>query len=267
MTRWTRTPFPVTLEMPNAARVYDFYLGGSRNFAADREFARHAMQVMPEIRDLCIYNRLLGRSLVHRFIARGIRQFLDIGSGIPTVGNTHEVAQRLIDDSRVVYVDNEPLTVGQSRLLLAGDERAMIVEADVRDPELILAAAADSGLLDLSRPVALLMTALLHFIPEADRPTGFLSRYHDALAPGSVFAYTHLTADHRPDQMGRFARLYHDTPTPVVIRTRAEIEALLSGFTPLGGANDGMAWVHEQSEITGLEHVAALGYLVVGLKD
>ncbi|AOS65781.1 SAM-dependent methyltransferase [Actinoalloteichus hymeniacidonis] len=266
MARQTRAPFSAMLEMPNAARVYDFYLGGNRNFAADREFARHAMQVMPQIRDLCIYNRLLGRSLVQHFASQGIRQFLDIGSGIPTVGNTHEVAQRHAADCRIVYIDNEPLTVGQGRLLLKGNSNAAIAEADVRDPDSVLTAAQAGGMLDLDQPVALLMTALLHVIPDSDSPHRFVSRYHEALAPGSLFAYTHLTADHRPDQMGQFARLYHDTPTPVVIRTRTEIEALLGGFTPLGGASDGMSWVREQNEILGLEHVAQLGYLVVGEK-
>jgi hypothetical protein len=219
-------PAELDLDRPNAARMYDYYLGGSHNFAVDRELAGKVLEAWPDMPRAAQANRAFLRRAVRFLAARGIRQFLDIGSGIPTVGNVHEVAQAALPDARVVYVDTDPVAVAHSRAILAGDERTAVVEADGRDPAGLLAHPGVTGLLDLHRPVGLLMVALLHFVLDEGDPRGILAGYARRLAPGSWLVASHGSTDTAPG-VATMEKLYERTTTPIQMRSREELETLL----------------------------------------
>ncbi|MET0424876.1 MAG: SAM-dependent methyltransferase [Actinoplanes sp.] len=225
-------PEGVDITVPDASRVYDFALGGVHNFAVDREFWLRAEKMFPEARLVARANRaFLGRA-VRWLAANGVRQFLDIGSGIPTLGNVHEVAQESNPEARVMYVDIDPIAVQQSRGLLAGNPYARVIEADLRDPDAILYHPDVLQLFDFSEPVAVLTVAVLHFVPDSADPAGILRRLAEPLVSGSYLVVSHLGPD--PTPAGRLAqeearRLYERTPTPVVIRTPEQLAALIPG--------------------------------------
>jgi trans-aconitate methyltransferase len=213
----------------NPARVYDVLLGGASNFAADREAAA---RMLPTAAQTARLNRSFLRRAVRFLVEAGIDQFLDLGSGIPTVGNVHEIAQRHRPASRVVYVDNEQVAVHHARQLLATNTGAAMVGADLRRPELVLGNAEVTRLLDFDRPIAVLFLAVFHFVPDSDNPGLVIDRYLDHLAPGSYVALSHYTADsYDPEQRATAARAgatyQQGTRTPVVPRSRAEVAALL----------------------------------------
>ncbi|GAA4214305.1 SAM-dependent methyltransferase [Actinocatenispora rupis] len=233
MERPSWAPEQIDLDLPSAARMYDYFLGGSHNFAPDRAAAQAAIGIIPELPAVMRANRAFLRRAVRFALDSGVRQFLDIGSGIPTVGNVHEVARAIDPQARVAYVDTDPVAVTHSRALLADDPYTVVVEADVREPERLL---ADDGLratLDLDRPVALLMVALLHFVGPADDPADLVRRYGRALAPGSLLAISHGTGDGRTAESDAMLRLYADTANPLTARTRDEVAALFDGFEPV----------------------------------
>ncbi|MFI6305956.1 SAM-dependent methyltransferase [Amycolatopsis thailandensis] len=192
-------PAGVDTATPNIARIYDYWLGGSHNFETDRNTADHIERTLPWVRQSVRLNRaFLGRA-VRFMVARGIRQFLDLGAGIPTVGNVHEIAQREAPEARVVYVDKEAVAVAHSELLLTGDDRTSVLHADVRDVAGVLASAEVRRLIDFSEPVGLLCMLLLHWIPDEDDPAGLVHAYQEPLAPGSLLAFTHVTSDAQPE--------------------------------------------------------------------
>ncbi len=230
MSRPNWAPDEVDLDRPSAARVYDYYLGGSHNFAVDREMARRAIELWPELPQIMQANRAFLRRAVRYLVARGVTQFLDIGSGIPTAGNVHEVAQGAYPDARVVYVDIDPVAVAHSRAILSGDERTDIVQGDLRDVDGLLADPRTGRLLDLSQPIGVLMVALLHFVPDSDDPAALISRYRKSMGPGSHLVVSHATHEGQPDQAGPHRALYRRTATPMTMRSRPEIVALLDGF-------------------------------------
>ncbi|APU14861.1 MULTISPECIES: SAM-dependent methyltransferase [Actinoalloteichus] len=238
---WTGTG--IDLDRPNAARMYDYYLGGAFNFAADRHLAEQALQVMPWMREAVAANRsFLGRAVRH-CVEQGIRQFLDLGSGIPTVGNVHEIAQAAEPSCRVAYVDNEPVAVAHSSHLLADDPQTTITQADLRDPEQVLAAPTVREVIDFAEPVALLAVAVLHFVPEERRPEEILAGYRQTMAPGSRLVISHVTADHDPEQARAASRVYQRADTPVLPRSRERLTAMLTGFTLLApGLVDATEW-------------------------
>ncbi|GAA4839599.1 SAM-dependent methyltransferase [Saccharopolyspora rosea] len=213
----------------NPARMYDHALGGVHNFAADREHFARILREDPDARLVVAANRALLRRAVRYCMRQGIDQFLDLGSGIPTVGNVHEAAHQLDPRSRVVYVDNEPVTVAHTRRLLRETDNAAMVDADLRAPESVLRAAETRRLLDPDRPLALLMVAVLHWVTDAEMP-GLLHRYTDVLAPGSHLVISHLTDDYRPGLMRRVGRLFEETRAPLVYRSRTEVADLFDGF-------------------------------------
>jgi len=219
-------PAELDLERPNAARMYDYYLGGSHNFAVDRELAAKVLEAWPDMPRAAQANRAFLRRAVRFLTDQGVRQFLDIGSGIPTVGNVHEVARETAPGSRVVYVDTDPVAVSHSRALLAGDELTTVLEADGREPEALLADPVVTGLLDLTEPVGLLTVALLHFVPDDTDPHGMLARYAAVLAPGSWLVVSHGTADDAPS-VTRMAEHYRQTATPLWPRDKDELAELL----------------------------------------
>ena len=230
----------VNTAVPNPARIYDYLLDGKDNYPADREVAEQVMAIAPVAREAVRDNRAFLRRAV-RFLAgeAGVHQFIDLGSGLPTQGNVHEIAQATAPDARVVYVDNDAMVVTHSRALLAGDG-SLAIQADLRDPDAILGHPEVRELVDFEQPVALLLLAILHFIPDEQDPAGIVARYRDALPPGSWLALSHGTRDIpvRPDlsaeemaEMGaKVERLYQQTTAYIVTRSRAQVERFFDGF-------------------------------------
>lgn len=230
MERPSWAPGEVDLEIPSGARVYDYYLGGSHNFAVDRAMARRAIELWPDLPQIMQANRAFLRRATRYLVSRGITQFLDIGSGIPTVGNVHEVAQDVLPEARVVYVDIDPVAVAHSRAILAGNPRADIVQAELSDVGAIMSDPRAARLLDPSQPIGVLMVALLHFVPDEANPAKIISMYRDVMVPGSHVVLSHATHEGRPDQADSHIELYQRTPTPMTMRSRSRIEVLLDGF-------------------------------------
>jgi hypothetical protein len=231
------TPDPshvVDIDRPSAARAYDYFLGGSSNFAVDREFAEQVKLIAPSVPAVTLLNRAFLRRVVHFYLDNGIRQFLDLGSGIPTVGNVHQIAEAAAPDARTVYVDNEVVAFNHARRLLVGNPNATIIQADIRDPEAILTHPDTRRLLDFSQPVGLLMVGLLLFIPDSDDPTGLIRTYREQLAPGSFLAVSTMTDEPADDELrAEVARLqgaYAQAGENVYVRTHAEISAWFAGL-------------------------------------
>lgn len=235
-------PAGVDVTRPSAARLYDYYLGGACNFASDRDLAKKVTEAIPWVGELARENRNFLRRAVEFCVSNGIRQFVDIGSGTPTVGNVHEVAQRADPSCRVVYVDNEKVAVAHSRLLLKDNETATVVEADLLEPDAVLNAPELRELIDFDQPVAVLMVALLHFVPDSADPKAVIKRYRDVMAPGSYFVLSHVTEDVFADKIRGLVDVYKDTSNPVTTRTRAEVEGLFDGFDLV---EPGVSWTVE----------------------
>jgi SAM-dependent methyltransferase len=226
-------PAEIDTETAHPSRIYDFLLGGKNNFAADRAVAEQLMRVRPEIRDAARANRaFLGRAV--RFaVDSGIRQFLDIGTGIPAEGNTHEVAQALAPECTVAYVDFDPMVLVHARALLAteGRGRTTVLQGDLRDPRAILDDPQVRAAVDFARPVALLLVAVLHFVGDHDRPAEIVATLRDALAPGSLLVLSHGV--YHPDQLDeldRFTKAYNKSAAVAHIRRPEEVEAFFAGF-------------------------------------
>src|SRR3984957_6441782 len=192
----------VDTSRPHMARIYDYFLGGKNHFGADRETADKILQTNPTIRITARENRaFLGRAVSYLAAEAGIRQFLDIGTGLPTTGNVHEVAQAIAPTSRVVYVDNDPLVLAHARALLtsAPEGRTAYIQADLREPRTILDDPATREVLDFSQPVALVMLATLHLIQDEDEPAEIIATLLDTLPRGSYFVASHVTMEHASD--------------------------------------------------------------------
>ncbi|WNV89832.1 SAM-dependent methyltransferase [Umezawaea sp. Da 62-37] len=227
-------PSSVDLSRPSVARMYDYFLGGSHNFAVDRDAAKVIEKIYPGMAGAARANRSFLRRAVRYLCGQGIDQFLDLGSGIPTVGNVHEIAQNIIPTARVAYVDVEPVAVAHSVALLAGNDRAIAVQADLRDPDAVLNSPAVNNLLDFSRPVGVLLAAALHFVPDTDNPHTAVARYRDALAPGSHLAISHGSLEGIPQDSvtngERVQAIYQRTDAQLVLRTKGDITRFFDGF-------------------------------------
>jgi SAM-dependent methyltransferase len=223
--------------------MYDYYLGGKDNFPADRGAAEQVIAMMPPgtIRTAAIQNRMfLGRAV--RYLAGlGIRQFLDIGTGLPTMGNVHEVAQAVAPECAVVYVDHDPVVLVHARDMLQGNNRTAIIGHDLRNPEEILADKELLGLLDLGQPVALLLVAILHFTKDAEDPRDVLNRLMSALAPGSYLVIAHATADSYAE-FDEAIKVYSGATSSMHSRTHAEVEAMFAGLELV---EPGVVWLPE----------------------
>lgn len=243
-------PVPADVDplVPSPARIYDYILGGTYNFPSDRDVADRAMARVPELRDIVMANRgFHGRA--SRWIAsQRIGQFLDLGSGLPTWGNTHDVVRKVRADARVVYVDVDPFVGTYARDLLAAGGTAVVV-ADIRDPDTVLANPDLRELLDLSEPVGMLMTGVLHFIPDGADPWALVGRYAKALAPGSYVALTHSTYDAKPPRSVDAGREeYASASQQMHFRGRADIERFFDGLElvpPYPGAPPGLVFMGE----------------------
>ncbi|TDD01299.1 hypothetical protein E1181_25690 [Saccharopolyspora terrae] len=225
--------FPgLDLSNASAARVYDYWLGGANNFAVDRTVGEKIIEAVPEVPAAARANRAFLRRAVLWCVANGIDQFLDLGSGIPTVGNVHEVAQAANPYARVAYVDNEPVAVAHSRNLLHHDARTTITHADLRNVDDVYAAQEVTGLLDFDRPVALLTLLVLQYFPDTAHTAELVRQYWDKLPAGSVHIFSHVTGDDPVVNGGEAARLSQTMTTPTYARTHSEVRALL-GNAPL----------------------------------
>jgi hypothetical protein len=223
----------VDMDKPNAARMYDHYLGGVNNFEPDRLLAGQVEQVAPWVRYVARINRAWLRRVVLYLMDQGIRQFLDLGSGIPTVGNVHEIAQRVDPATRVVYVDYEAVAVHHSRELLKDDENTGVVWADVRDTRSVLEHVDAAGLIDFDRPVGLLIAGLMLFIADEHDPAGIIGTYREACPPGSFLAISTMSQDEADpataEQLAGLLRLYESADEQVHPRDRATIESWFAG--------------------------------------
>jgi O-methyltransferase involved in polyketide biosynthesis len=218
----------------HSARVYGYWLGGKDNYEADRKAAEAVIRHRPQVAASARANRAYLARVV-RFLAAkcGIRQFLDIGAGLPLPDSTHEVAQQVAPGCRVVYVDNDPMVMVHARALLPSTPPGACdyIDADLRDPSTILAQAAHT--LDLSRPVAILLLAILHFLSDSDGPAAIIATLAAGIAPGSLIAVSHLTADFAPGQVSAAAAAYNAlAPVPVTPRSHAQVSGLF-GALPL----------------------------------
>lgn len=267
MLRPNWAPSNLDLDRPSAARVYDYYLGGFHNFAVDREMAREAMRLWPELPQIMQANRAFLRRAV-RFAAReGVRQFLDIGSGIPTVGNSHEVAREADPSARVVYVDVDPVAVAHSRAILAGDADTGVVQADLRDPDRVVNDAAVRELIDFDQPIGLLLVAVLHFVPDEDEPQAVIGRLREVIAPGSLLVISHASQDGQPDLADSHQRLYARTPTPMTMRSQRQIQDFFDGFEIVEpGVVPMQDWHPESSPEATAAPLRMVGFAGVGRK-
>ena len=230
--RWDDS-MPVEPDMthPNVARMYDYLLGGGANFAVDREAADAAVAAWPYIRQGARIQRGFMRRAVSYLTEVGVDQFLDLGSGIPTAGNVHEIAHRQNPAARIAYVDYEPVAVHAARAMLAGDDRVSVTQLDIRKPEAVLSAPTVADLLDFNRPIAVLAIGILHFLQDADEPIRLLGEYRDACPSGSYLAISQASQVSLPDeQVARFLAAYARSTTPAVWRTKDEIHRFLGGY-------------------------------------
>ncbi len=221
------------LSKPNIARIYDYAIGGYSNFAADRAATDAFVAVNPDGLLGARANRAFLRRAVAFCAQQGIDQFLDIGSGLPTVGNVHEVVQGIIPTAHVVYVDNDSVAVRYSQQILAEDNVSGVaaIEADLRDPTAILAHPRARRLLDRSRPIALILAAVLHFIPDDDAALGAVRDLTAALPAGSYMVISHATYDGASaETLAQLARLYTETTHPLGMRSRAQLAPFFDGF-------------------------------------
>ncbi|MGH3392681.1 MAG: SAM-dependent methyltransferase [Actinomadura sp.] len=227
-----RSAAGLDVTVPSPARIYDYLLGGKDNFAADRQLVEAILQREPGARAVAWANRrFLGRAV--EFLAgAGIRQFLDLGTGLPSQNNVHEVAQRVCPDARVVYVDNDPVVLNHAEALLAADESTVVIGGDMREPERILAHPDVQRMIDFSQPVAVLFMAVLHFVTDEQDPWGLVSTMTEPLVPGSYLALSHGTLDSGPaDVIADTQETYKNASAQAAVpRSREAITRFFDGF-------------------------------------
>ncbi|MDH2427716.1 SAM-dependent methyltransferase [Sphaerisporangium sp. TRM90804] len=224
-------PEGVDPNTPSAARIYDYALGGKDNYAADRAVAEKVFAMAPEMPVMARQNReFLGRAVRYLAAEAGVRQFLDIGSGLPTQQNVHQVVEEAAPGSSVVYVDYDPIVVAHGAALIGTRDDVAFVRGDLRELDAVLAAPDLRRLIDFDRPVAVLMVAVLHFVPDGDKPYEVVSRLRELMAPGSYLAVSHVTPDPHPEETAELAAVSTRAGAPWIARSRAEIMRFLDGF-------------------------------------
>lgn len=228
MDRPAWAPDEVDITRPSVARVYDYYLGGSHNFDADRRFADQVLAAMPEMATVAQANRAFLRRVMRYLSGQGVTQFLDLGSGIPTAGNVHELAAAENPDSRVLYVDNDPIAVVHSRALLADDDRTEVLAGDLTDPARILDDPLTRAHLDFSQPIAVLLVSVLHFVADAQDPAAILAAFAGETAPGSHVVVTHASDEGGHSGANQAQKVYNrdQSPNPMRMRSTDELRAL-----------------------------------------
>jgi SAM-dependent methyltransferase len=238
--RWT--PESVDIEKPSVARVYDYLLGGAYNFAVDRDLADDLIDQFPDIKIAARANRDFVLRAIRHVTTVGIDQFIDIGCGLPTTNMVHQQARVISPGARVVYADNEPVAVEHGQLMLEHVAGAEIIQADMRHPDTILDHPVAQELLDFERPIAVLLAAVLHFVPDTDRPAAIVAALRDRLAPGSMLILSHGTADGEEMGVGLARDLYARSQTPASTRSWDQVQAFLAGWELIP---PGLVWVPE----------------------
>jgi SAM-dependent methyltransferase len=229
-------PPEIDVTKPHPARMYDYFLGGKDNFAADRAIANQVLDSWGSVRTAVRENRaFLGRAVKYLAGEAGISQFLDLGTGLPSANNVHEVAQAINPEARVVYADNDPIVLAHARALLASGPRGVTayLDADVRNPESILANPIVRDTLDFGMPIALMLVAVLHFLPDEDDPRQIVQTLVDALPPGSYLVASHATAEHNPEGLSGAGRAYSQGGMRGAIRSSDEFGELAFGALEL----------------------------------
>jgi hypothetical protein len=246
MDQASHVPAGVDTAVPTPARIYDYMLQGNNYFQVDRFAAEQILTAAPEIRDAAWSNRGFHQRAA-KFIGQcGVQQFLDIGSGLPTVGNTHEVVQKVVPGARVVYVDNDPMVELHSRSLIDSGGAISVICADLREPDSILEHPELRKLINLNQPVGLLMTGVMMFVSDPSDPWALVARYVDALAPDSYLSLSHLTDDYKPPMAAEGFRAVFDTATEhMYFRSKAKVERFFEGLElvpPYEGAGPGVTF-------------------------
>lgn len=243
MIRLDQVPAAVDPARPAPARIYDYLLRGTNNFESDRAAAERIMSVVPEVRDCAWANRGFHQRAAKWLAERGIRQFIDIGSGLPTVGNTHEVVQRVDPECRVVYADNDRMVRDYSGALLDDPGRTRVIQADLREPAALLEHPDLRDLIDFGQPAGLLMTAVIHFVAEESDPWGLVARYMGELAPGSYLSLSHLTDDQKPPRaVSEFCQVFDHATEQMHFRSKSEVQRFFDGLElvpPYGTGTEG----------------------------
>jgi hypothetical protein len=241
-----RIPAGVDTSRPAPSRIYDYMLRGQNHFEADAAAAERILNAVPEIRDCAWSNRGFHQRAAKWIAEQGVQQFIDIGSGLPTVGNTHEVVQKVSPGARVVYVDHDPMVAEQGGQLLADDSSTRVICADLREPATILEHGDLRELIDFSQPAGLLLTAVLMFVSDSSDPWGLVARYVDALAPGSYLALSHLTDDYKPPVTAeRFRAVFDGATERLYFRPRKQIARFFDGLEmvpPYKGADPALCY-------------------------
>jgi SAM-dependent methyltransferase len=239
-------PPEIDVTKPHPARMYDYFLGGKDNFAADRAIATQVLDSWGSVRTAVRENRaFLGRAVKYLAGEAGISQFLDLGTGLPSANNVHEVAQAINPEARVVYADNDPIVLAHARALLASGPRGVTayLDADVRNPDTILANPIVRDTLDFGMPIALMLVAVLHFLPDEDDPRQIVQTLVDALPPGSYLVASHATAEHNPEGLSGAGRAYSQGGMRGAIRNSDEFGEL--AFDGLELVDPGVVLVSE----------------------
>jgi len=247
MTDAEQAPPGVDPARPSPARVYDYLLGGQNNFESDRAAGQMLKSRAPELVDSAWANRGFHQRAAKWIAQQGVRQFIDIGSGLPTVGNTHEVVRRIAPNARVVYVDNDPMVLAYGKTLLGDDRNATVILADMREPETVLGNEALRGLIDFSEPAGLLITAVLHFVADESDPAGLIARYVAELPKGSYLALSHMTADQKPElAVQTLVEVGLRAAGGGYLRSKTEVREIFGGLEivpPYAGADPDLTWV------------------------
>jgi hypothetical protein len=247
MAETQQVPPGIDPSKPSVARIYDNLLGGVNNFEADRAAADLMRSRAPELVDAAFANRGFHQRAAKWIAEQGVRQFIDLGSGLPTVGNTHEVVRKVHPDARVVYVDIDPMVRLHSERLLAGDEGVAVIVADLKQPDAVLDSEAVRALIDFREPAAVMMTAVLHFVSHAEDPVGIVARYVSPLQAGSYLALSHTTGDQKPPQaVEAMNEAGRRSAGGNYLRSRDQVRELfgtLEIVSPYEGAPPDLTWV------------------------
>ncbi|MFF0487875.1 SAM-dependent methyltransferase [Nocardia sp. NPDC004068] len=230
MSESRRTPHGVDPTQPNSARIYDYLLGGKDNYEADRAVAQRMLAIAPDTRTLAWFSRQFLLRATQIAAEAGIRQFLDLGAGIPTEPTVHDVAQKIDPEARVVSIDFDPVVFAHANALLGSADGVTAMLADARDPDDIIERVRRDGLIDFAEPVGILMVGVLHFIMDDERPADIIARFREVIAPGSYFAFTHGSDETDGRFQAQSTKDVKDSPSQVQYRSTAEVRDMMRGF-------------------------------------
>jgi hypothetical protein len=262
-----RTP---DFTVPAAARMYDYYLGGKDNYQADREAAERVIAAYPETRRLAMANRRFLTRAVWYLADHGVRQFIDLGSGLPTSPNIHEIARQAQPDARVAYVDNDSLVAVHGRAMCDTAPGVAFVEHDIRNPQSILSDGRLASLIDISAPVAVLAVSVLHFLPDTDQPGEILAAFRASMVPGSYLVLSHATSDGADERvLSEIASVYQASTVPAIPRTATEIKGFFGGLDLMDpGLVDVSQWRNDMKEKpTKIRFLAGVGRTQHGSRE